>query len=170
MTIDVYKNVKDFITEKNLPNTLFIDGIIKFFSEYRKKFYFFLLEETVQSAHKATTIMILKYLNLTSINMSLNSAIRDVPAGPPATSMASFGMQYIPSTQEASNQHQRPVTPPPTIENNKEFKAYCKIMLMIDSVLFTRSSVRHIFNVFIHKLFLFLDSQRKSVEKELKIF
>ncbi|UJR24356.1 hypothetical protein I4U23_005733 [Adineta vaga] len=123
MTIDLYKNVKQFVDGKNIPDTLLIN------------------EETIQSSHKATLIMILKYMNLTSINIALSSPIEEVPVGPLATSMAAFGMQPIPSTQEvADQQQQRPNTPPLTIYNNKEFRTYCKNLMMIDSILFTRSS------------------------------
>ncbi|CAF4241280.1 unnamed protein product, partial [Rotaria sordida] len=123
MTIELYQKVKEYVDEKQIPNEIFID------------------EEVVHSAHKATLTMILKYINLTSTNLCLTSTIFEVPASPSATSMSSLGMPPIPTTQENNQQLQRSVTPPPTIENNKEFKSYCKNLMMIDSVVFTRSSI-----------------------------
>ena len=111
--------------------------------------------------------MILKYINLTSTNVSLASPIVEVPVGPSATSVLSLGIAPVPSTQEHS-----PTTPPPTIENNKEFKLYCKNLMMIDSIVFTRSSVKKTcpFSLFSLLFILYLGSQRKPIEKTSKIF
>jgi len=89
--------------------------------------------------------MILKYINLTSTDLSLRSPIVEVPTSPSATSMSSLGMPPVPTTQENHRERNRSVTPPPTVENNREFKSYCNSLMMFDSTVFTRSSVRQIF-------------------------
>jgi hypothetical protein len=85
----------------------------------------------------------MKYINLTSINLKMSSAITEIPAAPPATSTLSLGISSIPSTPALDQQNSGENSSPPTttIENNPEYKEYCKNLMKFDSVLFTRSSV-----------------------------
>ena len=88
--------------------------------------------------------MILKYMNLTSTNLTLSSPILELPVGPTATSVLSLGISPIPSIQVFDQQQSKENSSLPTIETNKEYKEYCKNIMIFESVLFTRSSVNKI--------------------------